>query len=79
MLMNFCDSAFGIGEDATEVSQRYIKQIKQRNTEQIYNENHEPIKAYYKQNTGIIICFDINHAIELIRANPIGLNLNVNS
>lgn len=40
MLMNFCDSAFAIGEDATEVSQRYIKQIKQRNTEQIYNENN---------------------------------------
>lgn len=40
MLMNFCDSAFAIGEDATEVSQRYIKQIKQRSTEQIYSENN---------------------------------------
>lgn len=37
MLMNFCDSSFSIGESNIDKSLRYIKQIKQRNTEQIYD------------------------------------------
>jgi RecA-family ATPase len=37
MLINFCDSSFSIGESATDKNLRYIKQIKQRNTEQIYD------------------------------------------
>ena len=37
MLINFCDSAFTIGESAQDKNLRYIKQIKQRNTEQIYD------------------------------------------
>ncbi|MEC5165954.1 RecA-family ATPase [Flavobacterium sp. PL11] len=37
MLMNFCDSCFAIGESAQEKGLRYIKQIKQRNTELIYD------------------------------------------
>ena len=36
MLINFCDSAFAIGESASERRLKYIKQIKQRNTEQRY-------------------------------------------
>lgn len=40
MLMNFCDSAFAIGESASEPEVRYLKQIKQRNTEKIYHENN---------------------------------------
>lgn len=36
MLMNFCDSAFTIGESMVDKSMRYIKQIKQRNTDQVY-------------------------------------------
>ncbi|MGZ3873380.1 MAG: AAA family ATPase [Mucilaginibacter sp.] len=36
MLMNFCDSAFTIGESNQDKSLRYLKQIKQRNTEQVY-------------------------------------------
>nr|WP_321222218.1 AAA family ATPase [uncultured Psychroserpens sp.] len=40
MLMNFCDSAFAIGESASEPDIRYLKQIKQRNTEKIYNDNN---------------------------------------
>lgn len=40
MLMNFCDSAFAIGESASEPEIRYLKQIKQRNTEKIYHENN---------------------------------------
>lgn len=36
MLMNFCDSSFAIGESHQENGLRYIKQIKQRNCEQIF-------------------------------------------
>jgi len=37
MLMNFCDSAFAIGESHTDKNMRYLKQIKQRCTECIYD------------------------------------------
>jgi RecA-family ATPase len=40
MLMNFCDSAFAIGESKADVNMRYLKQIKQRNTEQLYGEDN---------------------------------------
>lgn len=40
MLMNFCDSAFTIGESANDGTMRYLKQIKQRNTEQVYGESN---------------------------------------
>lgn len=40
MLMNFCDSCFAIGESAQGTGLRYIKQIKQRNTEVIYDTNN---------------------------------------
>jgi RecA-family ATPase len=36
MLMNFCDSAFTIGQSSADAELRYLKQIKQRNTEQVY-------------------------------------------
>ncbi len=37
MLINFCDSSFSIGESQKDKNLRYIKQIKQRNTEPIYD------------------------------------------
>ena len=37
MLINFCDSAFAIGESSTTSSIRYIKMIKARNTEILYD------------------------------------------
>lgn len=37
MLMNFCDSSFAIGESFAEQGIRYLKQIKQRNTECVYH------------------------------------------
>jgi len=40
MLMNFCDSAFTIGESNANSGLRYLKQIKQRNTEQVYGDNN---------------------------------------
>lgn len=37
MLINFCDSSFAIGESSNDKNIRYLKQIKQRNTECIYD------------------------------------------
>ena len=37
MLINFCDSAFAIGECHSDKSLRYIKQIKARNTEIVFD------------------------------------------
>jgi RecA-family ATPase len=37
MLINFCDSAFALGESHNDKGVRYLKQIKQRNTEQVYD------------------------------------------
>jgi hypothetical protein len=37
MLINFCDSSFSIGESQVDKSIRYLKQIKQRNTEHLYD------------------------------------------
>ena len=40
MLMNFCDSAFAIGESVIAPNMRYLKQIKQRNTNEVYGSNN---------------------------------------
>lgn len=40
MLINFCDSAFAIGVSALDSNVRYIKQIKERFTENIYGEDN---------------------------------------
>lgn len=40
MLMNFCDSSFAIGSSTIDNSYRYLKQIKQRNTEHLYHSNN---------------------------------------
>lgn len=40
MLMNFCDSAFAIGQSNASTDVRYLKQVKQRNTEQMYGEDN---------------------------------------
>jgi RecA-family ATPase len=37
MLINFCDSSFAVGESSTDKSLRYLKQIKARNTEIVYD------------------------------------------
>jgi hypothetical protein len=37
VLMNFCDSSFAIGESSSDSSFRYIKMIKVRSTEHIYD------------------------------------------
>ncbi|MES2266497.1 MAG: AAA family ATPase [Bacteroidota bacterium] len=40
LLINFADSAFALGTSATDPQLRYLKQIKQRNTAQIYGEDN---------------------------------------
>ena len=40
MLINFVDSSFAIGESNSDTNLRYIKQIKARNTEIIYDTNN---------------------------------------
>ncbi len=40
LLINFADSAFAIGKSNKEAGLCYLKQIKQRNTEQIYGEDN---------------------------------------
>ena len=37
MLMNFCDSSFAIGQCSQDKSMKYLKQVKTRNSEMIYN------------------------------------------
>jgi len=36
MLMNFCDSSFAIATSNEHKDRRYLKQMKQRNTQQVY-------------------------------------------
>lgn len=40
MLINFCDSAFCIGESANDTSLRYLKQIKVRSSETLYTSDN---------------------------------------
>ena len=40
MLINFCDSSFAIGESCNDKHLRYIKQIKVRNTEMVYDKSN---------------------------------------
>jgi hypothetical protein len=40
MLMNFCDSSFAVGESMREKGMRYLKQIKQRNTDQVFGSSN---------------------------------------
>ena len=49
MLINFCDSSFAIGDSSSLPSYRYIKQIKQRNTEHIYHSGN------------VVVCNIANH------------------
>lgn len=48
MLINFCDSAFTIGESFADKNVRYLKQIKQRNTEHIYDGDNVCICQIHK-------------------------------
>jgi archaellum biogenesis ATPase FlaH len=49
MLINFCDSSFAIGESSKNVGLRYLKQIKARNTELVYNADNVLMAQIAKQ------------------------------
>lgn len=57
MLMNFCDSSFAIGESFQDKGLRYLKQIKQRNTEQIYDSENVIICQIEKINSFLQFSF----------------------
>lgn len=57
MLINFCDSSFAIGESSSSSGVRYIKQIKQRNTEDIYNAENVPLFEIDKVNNFLKFVF----------------------
>lgn len=57
MLMNFCDSSFAIGESNQEAGLRYLKQIKQRNCEQIYDSDNVIICKVEKINSFLQFSF----------------------
>ncbi len=43
--------------------------------EPVYQDQEQTQVGYYKYNTGIIVAYDIKHAIDLISQNPIGAKL----
>jgi RecA-family ATPase len=49
MLMNFCDSAFTIGESNKDKSLRYLKQIKARQTEIVYDSENVAVCQIQKK------------------------------
>ncbi|MCM4169817.1 hypothetical protein KCTC52924_03596 [Arenibacter antarcticus] len=51
MLINFCDSSFAIGKSSTLPSLRYLKQIKQRNTEEIFHSGNVAICEIIHENS----------------------------
>ncbi len=57
MLINFCDSAFAIGESANDPNLRYIKQIKTRNGEMVYGASN--VITSQIQKNGNFTCFEL--------------------
>ncbi|QNM86765.1 AAA family ATPase [Polaribacter pectinis] len=66
MLMNFCDSSFAMGNSSQDISFRYLKQIKQRNTEHLYHSDNIVVCSLDKQTNFLEFHFEdfdseINH------------------
>ncbi|MDI1240459.1 MAG: AAA family ATPase, partial [bacterium] len=57
MIINFCDSAFAIGESSKQTGTRYIKQIKARNTEIVYNADNVLLANIRKQSNFLEFVF----------------------
>lgn len=57
MLINFCDSAFAIGESTQDTSLKYIKQIKARQTEIVYDTDNVCLCRIDKQDSFLQFCF----------------------
>lgn len=57
MLINFCDSSFSIGESHSDKNLRYLKQIKARNTEIIYDAENVCVCQIDKPNNFLLFEF----------------------
>lgn len=57
MLINFCDSAFAIGQSNQDISLRYIKQIKERNTYKVLHSNNVAIYKITKPENFLFMVF----------------------
>ena len=67
MLINFCDSSFAIGECETEKGGRYLKQIKARNTEFIFDSNNVAVCQIAKPNNFLMFQFQYyNNEFDLL-------------
>jgi KaiC/GvpD/RAD55 family RecA-like ATPase len=64
MLINFCDSAFAIGQSALDNSVRYVKQIKERFTENLYGEDNVMVFQIEKLNNFLQFTF-LNYGKEI--------------
>jgi RecA-family ATPase len=62
LLINFADSAFSIGVSNTDSTLRYLKQIKQRSTQQLYGENNVCLCRIQKQRNFLKFGFENNSA-----------------
>lgn len=74
MLSNFCDSAFAIGKSTEKPNYRYIKQIKQRNTEHLYHSDNVLICALEKESNFLEFKFlyfdsEFNHLSQSSKVN----------
>jgi len=68
MLINFCDSAIAIGESASKKGFKYIKQIKQRNTEQCYGADNVILCEIEKNNSFLqFSCMDFGNEYEHLK------------
>ena len=57
MLMNFCDSSFAIGASSQGAEYRYLKQIKQRNTEHLYHSGNIIVCTLEKEDNFLLFNF----------------------
>jgi len=64
MLINFCDSAFSIGESSHDKNFRYLKQIKARNTEILYDTENVIVCQVEKPNNFLQVEF-LNFGTEI--------------
>ena len=69
MLMNFCDSSFTIGESFNDTEVRYLKQIKERNTQKIYDTNNV-INCQIEKPSNFLQFTVLNYGSEQVHLKP---------
>lgn len=70
-LMNFCDSSFAIGESYSDPKVRYLKQIKQRNVENVYGISNVITCSISKNQNFLQFNFDgYDNEMEFLKERP---------